>query len=193
MYGWCHNQMMVLGAGPDILDQYRELNRSDLKVSTAVTEPNARGHRGDTLAWFWTMDVPQNTAASDWMSEFYCVNWLRTKALCERWKEKVQLLRWYSFGPTSILKQYQRGMLAWHATQPSSVRCMADWVTLSKNRWFNTMEIHTQLGVAIQLQTFCEIKKVYWRVALAGERNADNQGMIYVSECLCAASSPNSI
>ncbi|KAL4078342.1 hypothetical protein V8B97DRAFT_2021446 [Scleroderma yunnanense] len=79
MYGQCHNQMM-------------ELNRSDLKVSTAVTDPNARGHRDHTLAWFWTMDMPQDTAASDWMSEFYHVNWLRTKALCEQWKEEVQLL-----------------------------------------------------------------------------------------------------
>ncbi|KAL4067125.1 hypothetical protein V8B97DRAFT_2025227 [Scleroderma yunnanense] len=83
MYGQFHDQMMVLGARPDILDQYKELNRSDLKVSTAVTDPNARGHRDNTLAWFWTMDMPQDTAASDWMSEFYHVNWLRTKALCD--------------------------------------------------------------------------------------------------------------
>ncbi|KAL4065095.1 hypothetical protein J3A83DRAFT_4190533 [Scleroderma citrinum] len=102
----------MYGARPDILDQYKELNRSDLKVSTAVTDLNARGHRDDTLAWFWTMDVPQDTAASDWMSEFYYVNWLRTKALCEQWKE-----------------------------EPSSVRCMADWATLSKNWQFNMMEI----------------------------------------------------
>ncbi|KAL4074103.1 hypothetical protein J3A83DRAFT_4090326 [Scleroderma citrinum] len=83
---------MVLGAGPDILDQYKELNRSDLKVSTAVTDPNARGHRDNTLAWFWTMDMPWDTVTSNWMSEFYHVNWLRTKALCEQWKEEVQLL-----------------------------------------------------------------------------------------------------
>ncbi|KAL4062076.1 hypothetical protein V8B97DRAFT_2026929 [Scleroderma yunnanense] len=87
-----HDQMMVLGAGPDILDQYKELNRSDLKVSTAVTDPNARGHRDNTLAWFWTMDMPWDTVTSNWMSEFYHVNWLRTKALCEQWKEEVQLL-----------------------------------------------------------------------------------------------------
>ncbi|KAL4081087.1 hypothetical protein J3A83DRAFT_4426297, partial [Scleroderma citrinum] len=86
MYGQCHKQIMVLDARPDILDQYKELNRSDLKISMAITEPNARGHRDETLAWFWTMDVPKDAAA------IYCVNWLRKKALCERWQEEVQLL-----------------------------------------------------------------------------------------------------
>ncbi|KAL4070106.1 hypothetical protein V8B97DRAFT_2024130 [Scleroderma yunnanense] len=57
MYSWCHDQMM-------------ELNRSDLKVSTAVTDPNARGYRDDTLVWFWTMDVPWDTATENWMSEY---------------------------------------------------------------------------------------------------------------------------
>ncbi|KAL4077858.1 hypothetical protein J3A83DRAFT_4087105, partial [Scleroderma citrinum] len=49
---------------------YKELNRSDLKVSTAVTDPNARGYRDDTLVWFWTMDVPWDTATENWMSEY---------------------------------------------------------------------------------------------------------------------------
>ena len=45
------------------------MKREDLKVSAAVADPNARGHRDDTLAWFWTMDVPWDTEVNDWMSE----------------------------------------------------------------------------------------------------------------------------
>ena len=45
------------------------LRREDLKVSAAVADPNAQGHRDDTLAWFWTMDVPWDTEVNDWMLE----------------------------------------------------------------------------------------------------------------------------
>ncbi|KAI6006503.1 hypothetical protein F5J12DRAFT_782792 [Pisolithus orientalis] len=61
--------------------------------SMALSDPNARGHRDDTLPWIWTMDVPRDMATNDWMSEFYRVNWLWTRALWDRWKEEVQLLK----------------------------------------------------------------------------------------------------
>ena len=61
--------MMALGAGLDILGRYQELQDIDLRVSTAIADPNARGHQDDALAWFWTMDVPQDTAINNWMSE----------------------------------------------------------------------------------------------------------------------------
>ena len=54
--------MIALGAGPDVLSWYQELHDTELRVSTAIADPNARGHQDDTLAWFWTMDVPQDTA-----------------------------------------------------------------------------------------------------------------------------------
>ncbi|KIM58941.1 hypothetical protein SCLCIDRAFT_80489, partial [Scleroderma citrinum Foug A] len=92
IYRRCHMQMLALGASPDILSQYQQLRDIDLRVSTAIADKNARGHWDDTLAWFWTMDVPQDTAINDWMSEFYQVHWLRTKALHNRWEEEVQLL-----------------------------------------------------------------------------------------------------
>ncbi|KIM58326.1 hypothetical protein SCLCIDRAFT_28113 [Scleroderma citrinum Foug A] len=58
IYCRCRMQMLALGAGPDILGQYQQLQDIDLRVSTAIADPNARGHRDDTLGWFWTMDVP---------------------------------------------------------------------------------------------------------------------------------------
>ncbi|KAL4063077.1 hypothetical protein J3A83DRAFT_4107225 [Scleroderma citrinum] len=63
--------MIVLDAVPEILDQYKELNGSDLKVSMAITDPNARGHRDETLAWFWQMNVPWDMAARHTMILFY--------------------------------------------------------------------------------------------------------------------------
>ncbi|KAI6000355.1 hypothetical protein F5J12DRAFT_784372 [Pisolithus orientalis] len=91
VYCQCHIQMGRLGAGPDILEQYKELNDSNLTISMAVSDPNARGHRDDTLPWIWTMDVPRDMATNDWMSEFYRVNWLQMRALWDRWKEEYDI------------------------------------------------------------------------------------------------------
>ncbi|KAI6008143.1 hypothetical protein F5J12DRAFT_782381 [Pisolithus orientalis] len=66
---WCCIQMGRLGARLDILEQYKELNDSNLTISMAVSDPNARGHRDNTLPWIWTMDVPRDMATNDWMSE----------------------------------------------------------------------------------------------------------------------------
>ncbi|KAF8442797.1 hypothetical protein L210DRAFT_3396998 [Boletus edulis BED1] len=58
--------------------------------------PNARGHRNDKLAWFWSMDIPKDTEGSDWMSEctlVYRVHWLRAKATKDRWREEVEILK----------------------------------------------------------------------------------------------------
>ncbi|KIM70529.1 hypothetical protein SCLCIDRAFT_18643 [Scleroderma citrinum Foug A] len=92
VYHRCRKQMVALGADSSILDQYQPLDKKDLIVSTTVTEPNARGHRHDSLAWFWTMDIPKDTNRNDWMSEFYHVHWLRAKAKQDRWVEEVELL-----------------------------------------------------------------------------------------------------
>ena len=72
LYRWCHWQMAALGADADILIRYQELHASDLSVTTAISNPNARGHRDDRLAWFWTMSVPCDTDRNNWMSECMC-------------------------------------------------------------------------------------------------------------------------
>ena len=58
LYCRCRQQMATLGADADILIRYQELHASDLSVTTAISDPNARGHRDDRLAWFCTMSVP---------------------------------------------------------------------------------------------------------------------------------------
>ncbi|KAI6143400.1 hypothetical protein BKA82DRAFT_3984118, partial [Pisolithus tinctorius] len=88
--------LIALGAGEDILGKYQELNRADLTVSATIADPNARGHCNDTLAWFWTMDLPQDSAMNDRMSECrqinWAFNWLCTKVLQDHWEEELELL-----------------------------------------------------------------------------------------------------
>ncbi|KIK73879.1 hypothetical protein PAXRUDRAFT_117489, partial [Paxillus rubicundulus Ve08.2h10] len=61
--------MVALSANDDILAQYQGLSKDHLKISGAVAEPNARGHRNDTLPWFWSMDVARDAEANTWMME----------------------------------------------------------------------------------------------------------------------------
>ncbi|KIM60190.1 hypothetical protein SCLCIDRAFT_26835 [Scleroderma citrinum Foug A] len=72
LYCRCRQQMAALGTNADILIWYQELHASDLSVTTAISNPNARGHHDDRLAWFWTMDVPHDTDRNNWMSECMC-------------------------------------------------------------------------------------------------------------------------
>ncbi|KAF8833312.1 hypothetical protein BDN67DRAFT_864986, partial [Paxillus ammoniavirescens] len=69
IYRVSRRAMLALGASNDILARYQVLTKDHLKVSSAVAEPNARGHRNDTLPWFWSMDVARDTEADDWMME----------------------------------------------------------------------------------------------------------------------------
>ncbi|KAG1821433.1 hypothetical protein EV424DRAFT_1346903 [Suillus variegatus] len=77
----------------DLLKKYLPLKKEHLKANAAVADPNARGQRDATLAWFWSINVQGDTSGNDWMTEFYRVNWLRTKALCNRWNEEVILVK----------------------------------------------------------------------------------------------------
>ena len=69
IYCWFQKQMVALNAGSKMLERYKVLKREDMKVSAAIADPNGRGHRNDTLAWFWTMDVPRDMEVNDWMLE----------------------------------------------------------------------------------------------------------------------------
>ncbi|KAG1837563.1 hypothetical protein DFJ58DRAFT_846405 [Suillus subalutaceus] len=92
IYSKCRLQLVKL-PDHDLLKKYLPLKKEHLKASAAVADPNARGQRDATLAWFWCMDVQGDTSGNDWMTEFYRVNWLRTKALCDRWNEEVILVK----------------------------------------------------------------------------------------------------
>ncbi|KAG1722296.1 hypothetical protein EDB19DRAFT_1645857, partial [Suillus lakei] len=77
----------------DLLHKYLPVKKEDLKASSAVADPNACGQRDTTLSWFWSLDVQGDTSGNDWMTEFYQVNWLRTKALHDCWNEEVVLVK----------------------------------------------------------------------------------------------------
>ncbi|KAG1722233.1 hypothetical protein EDB19DRAFT_1645906, partial [Suillus lakei] len=73
--------------------KYPHLKKEDLKASSAVADPNARGQRDTTLSWFWFLDVQGDTYGNDWMTEFYRVNWLWMKALHNCWNKEVMLVK----------------------------------------------------------------------------------------------------
>ncbi|KAG2148165.1 uncharacterized protein EDB93DRAFT_1240507 [Suillus bovinus] len=86
IYSKCRSQLAKL---PDheLLMKYLPLKKEHLKASAAVADPNARGQRDITLPWFWSINVQGDTSRNDWMTEFYRVNWLQTKALHDHWNE----------------------------------------------------------------------------------------------------------
>jgi hypothetical protein len=108
VHGW--KAMVDLGAGADLLDQYKVLRRQDLSVKTTVILPQVRGQWNESLAWFWTMDVWWDTEVGEWMEDctspfcphsfnnlnigaVYRVHWLRAKAQKMRWIEELQCLQ----------------------------------------------------------------------------------------------------
>ncbi|KIK76265.1 hypothetical protein PAXRUDRAFT_18335 [Paxillus rubicundulus Ve08.2h10] len=73
--------MVALEADKVLMERYKPVIDQDLKVTTTISDPNRSVHHMENLAWFWTMDIPRDAHKSDWMSEFYCVNWLCAKAV----------------------------------------------------------------------------------------------------------------
>lgn len=111
IYNHARMRMISLGVDEDVLRKYQPLLREHLKVTTAIADPNARGQRNDSLAWFWSVDVDEMSSKDDWMLEcrrflsmegsgywlsqtaVYRVHWLRAKALRDRWAEEMSLVR----------------------------------------------------------------------------------------------------
>ncbi|KAG1855363.1 hypothetical protein DFJ58DRAFT_841154 [Suillus subalutaceus] len=91
IYSKCGSQLIHLGAD-DLLAKFWPLEKANLKATTVVADPNARGQRNSTLAWFWSIDVQGDSTSNDWMNEFYRVHWLRTLALRDRWAEELLLV-----------------------------------------------------------------------------------------------------
>ncbi|KAF8128096.1 hypothetical protein EV363DRAFT_1170927 [Boletus edulis] len=92
---------------------------TDLKMKATASGGNkdAWSSRNDHLSWFWSLDVPRDTDRNDWMSEFYRVHWLRSKAVKDRWQEEVELLRAEFEWATNF---FQRTAEDW---EHRSVRC----------------------------------------------------------------------
>ncbi|KAG1740134.1 uncharacterized protein EDB91DRAFT_1248459 [Suillus paluster] len=62
------------------------------RSSTAVGDPNARGQRNESLAWFWSLDIDLSGPSESWNDKFYRVHWLWAKALRDRWIEELTVV-----------------------------------------------------------------------------------------------------
>jgi hypothetical protein len=69
IYTKTRKQMMQLEPGQDQLQKYKPLLREQLKISTAVGDPNARGQRNESLAWFWSVEVDLGGSDHSWNEE----------------------------------------------------------------------------------------------------------------------------
>lgn len=69
IYFKCRSQLCKLGTNDALLKRYQPLAKEHLKVSTAMADPNTRGQRNHMLAWFWSLDVEEDSNSSDWLNE----------------------------------------------------------------------------------------------------------------------------
>lgn len=72
IYTKTRKQMIKLEPGQDQLQKYKPLLREQLKISTAVGDPNARGQRNESLAWFWSVEVDLGGPDQSWNEECEC-------------------------------------------------------------------------------------------------------------------------
>ena len=56
-YTRCRSSLLVLGADPSILSEYKNLNPSDVAGSTAVLDPNKPGSTSIKLSWIWQISA----------------------------------------------------------------------------------------------------------------------------------------
>ncbi len=69
IYTKTRKQMMQLEPGQDQLQKYKPLLREQLKISTAVGNPNARGQQNESLTWFWSVKVDLGGSDHSWNEE----------------------------------------------------------------------------------------------------------------------------
>jgi hypothetical protein len=68
IYTKCQAQMENLQAH-GLLEKYLRMDKSHLKATAAVAEPNARGQYNAALPWFWSLNVQGDSVSSNWMNE----------------------------------------------------------------------------------------------------------------------------
>ena len=61
--------MQTLNADEAVLERFKKLEKADLKASTAVMDPNARGERDKSLSWIWRIGQPDGSADPEWLNE----------------------------------------------------------------------------------------------------------------------------
>lgn len=55
VYHSARDALISLGAAPDVMNKYKVIHSGDVRSSTAIVDPNARGTRNKGLAWFWSI------------------------------------------------------------------------------------------------------------------------------------------
>ncbi|KAG1792290.1 uncharacterized protein HD556DRAFT_1309366 [Suillus plorans] len=69
IYTKTQKQMIKLEPGQDQLQKYKPLLCDQLKISTAIGDPNARGQQNESLAWFWSVKVELEGPDQSWNEE----------------------------------------------------------------------------------------------------------------------------
>lgn len=63
VYHSARDALTALGAPSEILDIYQVIHSRDVRSSTAIIDPNARGQRNKSLAWFWSIGTKRADGA----------------------------------------------------------------------------------------------------------------------------------
>ncbi|EFI28001.1 hypothetical protein CC1G_14493 [Coprinopsis cinerea okayama7 len=81
-----------LGTSSDTLLKYRPIRPEDLKISTAIADPNARGQSSTHLSWIWGVPTGNLADRTLYLDELYRVNWMRSREKYLRREEEFQFL-----------------------------------------------------------------------------------------------------
>lgn len=71
-YRLARNALEGLGASNELLSQYKEIQKKDLKMSRDVVEENRVGQRSSELPWFWRLDRKLDKDRGEFLKECKC-------------------------------------------------------------------------------------------------------------------------
>ncbi|KAI5982383.1 hypothetical protein EDD15DRAFT_2180961 [Pisolithus albus] len=149
IYKRCREAMIALGADTDTLTHFQQLQKSHMAVHTTAFSQNAHDHRSSNLPWFWCMDIARTTSSKNWLTEFYCIHWLRAKAVKDRWEEEEDLLvlefHWTMNFFKFRAKKWNKKCLSFKAAGLHGAACYAarqkvvyDWLAeQGASKWLN--------------------------------------------------------
>ena len=71
-YRLARSALVGLGASNELLSQYQEIQKKDLKMSRDVVEENRIGQRSSELPWFWRLDRKWDEDRGEFLKECEC-------------------------------------------------------------------------------------------------------------------------
>ncbi|KAI9569351.1 hypothetical protein HD554DRAFT_2020623, partial [Boletus coccyginus] len=95
--------LIQLQASKDILCNYQPVKPDELGVPKDITKENRFEQSSDVLPWFWFIE---NGIAASWNEEFKRVSWFKARAQYERWREKLQMVKYEMFWTTLWFKHH---------------------------------------------------------------------------------------